>query len=220
MDRRKFLNTSFSALLSSSFLFFPGQAKASYGDIIVGGGMYKNLDTNKIQFLLGYVDLGSYTIKQIPLSFLPHGIALDPNNHNRIFAFEKIGPGACVINLEYFFVEKYLKSLEGNHFYGHGMPNKEGTLTFYTETNIITNKGFIPIRDTKTLQVVDRFPTYGEKPHDCHLIENGNIMAITNAGGSIENLIEQPSVTFVDIKTRKLLEKIQLHKILFCIVCL
>jgi len=44
--------------------------------------MYKNLDTNKIEFLLGYVDLGSYAIKQISLNFLPHGIALDPNNHN------------------------------------------------------------------------------------------------------------------------------------------
>ena len=82
MNRRKFLNASLSTLLSYPLLFFPGQAQASYGDIVVGGGMYKNLDTNKIEFLLGYVDLGSYTIKQISLNFLPHGTALDPNNHN------------------------------------------------------------------------------------------------------------------------------------------
>ena len=35
-------------------------------------------------------------------------------------------------------------------------------------------------------------------------------MAITNAGGSIDDTMEQPSVTFVDIETRKLLEKIEL----------
>ena len=82
MNRRQFLNTSLSTLLSYPLLFIPGQTQASYGDVVVGGGMYKNLDTNKIEFLLGYVDLGSYTTKQITLNFLPHGIALDPNNHN------------------------------------------------------------------------------------------------------------------------------------------
>ena len=100
MNRRKFLNASLSALISYPLLFFPGQAQASYGDIVVGGGMYKNLDTNKIEFLLGYVDLGSYIIKQNPLNFLPHGIALDPKNPNRLFALEKIGSGVCAIFLE------------------------------------------------------------------------------------------------------------------------
>ena len=210
MNRRKFLHTSLSALFSYPLLFIPGKAQASYGDIVVGGGMYKNLDTNKIEFLLGYVDLGSYTTKQISLNFLPHGIALDPNNYNRLFAFEKIGPGACVINMENFSLEQYIPPLKNSYFYGHGMPNKDGSLTFYTETNIITKKGVITIRDTKTLQLVGQFPTYGEKPHDCHLIENGKIMAITNAGGPVDDNIEQPSVTFVDIETRNLLEKIEL----------
>jgi len=210
MHRRSFLQTSISALISSPLFFLPGQAQASYGDIVVGGGMYKNLDTNKIEFLLGYVDLQNYLSKQISLNFLPHGIALDPNNHNRLFAFEKIGPGACVVNVEDFTLEQYIKPLQNSFFYGHGMPNKDGTLTFFTETNIETNKGVIPIRDTKTLQLVDQFPTYGEKPHDCHLIENGTIMAITNAGGAIGSNTDQPSVTFVDIATRQLLEKIEL----------
>jgi len=210
MNRRKFLNASLSALLSYPLLFFPGQVQASYGDIVVGGGMYKNLDTNKIEFLLGYVDLGSYTIKQIPLNFLPHGIALDPNNYKRLFVFEKVGPGACVVNLEDFNLEQYIPPSKDCYFYGHGMPNKDGSLTFQTETNIFTEKGVISIRDTKTLQLVGQFPTYGEKPHDCHLIENGKIMAITNAGGPIDDIMEKPSVTFVDIETRKLLEKIEL----------
>ena len=210
MNRRKFLHTSLSALLSYPLFFLPGEAHASYGDIVVGGGMYKNLNTNKIEFLLGYVNLQSYTTKQISLNFLPHGIALDPNNYNRLFAFEKIGPGACVVNLEDFSLEQYIPPIQGNYFYGHGMPNKEGTLTFSTETNITTNKGTIPIRDTKTLKLVDQFPTYGEKPHDCHLIENGTVMAITNAGGPIGDDTDQPSVTFVDIATRQLLEKIEL----------
>ena len=210
MNRRQFLNTSLSTLLSYPLLFIPGQAQASYGDIVVGGGMYKNLDTNKIEFLLGYVDLGSYTTKQIPLNFLPHGIALDPHNHNRLFAYEKIGPGACVVNLEDLSLEQYIPPAKDCYFYGHGMPNKDGSLTFQTETNIYTKKGVIPIRDTQTLQLVGQFPTFGEKPHDCHLIENGKVMAITNAGGSIDDIMEQPSVTFVDIETRKLLEKIEL----------
>ena len=90
----------------------------------------KNLDTNKIEFLLGYVDLGSYTIKQISLNFLPHGIALDPNNYKRLFVFEKVGPGACVVNLEDFNLEQYIPPSKDCYFYGHGMPNKDGSLTF------------------------------------------------------------------------------------------
>ena len=209
-NRRQFFLGSLSTFILSPFLFISGSAKASYGDIVVGGGMYKDLNTNKINYLLGYVDLGKYTTKQISLNFLPHGIALDPNNSNRLFAFEKIGPGACVVDLENFSLEQYIEPIDGCYFYGHGMPSKDGLVTYQTETDIITKKGYIPIRDTNTLQVLDYFPTYGEKPHDCHLIENGKVMAITNGGSAIGRDEEKPSVTFVEIASRKLLEKIEL----------
>ena len=137
-------------------------------------------------------------------------ISVDPNNSNRLFAFEKIGPGACVVDLENFSLEQYIEPIDGCYFYGHGMPSKDGLVTYQTETDIITKKGYIPIRDTNTLQVLDYFPTYGEKPHDCHLIENGKVMAITNGGSAIGRDEEKPSVTFVEIASRKLLEKIEL----------
>ena len=209
-NRRHFLLAGLSSFITTPFLFVSGSASASYGDIVVGGGMYKDLNTNKIHYLLGYVDLGKYITKQISLNFLPHGIALDPNNSNRLFAFEKIGPGACVVDLENFILEQYIDPLNGCFFYGHGMPSKDGLVTFQTETDTITRKGFIPIRDTKTLKVLDQFPSFGEKPHDCHLIENGKVMAITNGGSVIGSVQEKPSVTFVDISSRKLLEKIEL----------
>ena len=54
------------------------------------------------------------------------------------------------------------------------------------------------------------FPTYGMAPHDCHLVEGGRTLVITNGGGPVDSPF-LPSVTFVDVASRALLEK---HEVL------
>ena len=49
-------------------------------------------------------------------------------------------------------------------------------------------------------------PTYGVAPHDCHLVEGGRTLVVTNGGGPVGSP-DVPSVTFIDVKTRALLEK-------------
>ena len=92
--------------------------------------MYKNLDTNKIEFLLGYVDLGSYTIKQISLNFLPQDQFFQKQTISYGYLDQEQSQGACVVNLEDFDLEQYIPPSKDCYFYGHGMPNKDGSLTF------------------------------------------------------------------------------------------
>jgi len=53
--------------------------------------MYKNLDTNNIKFLLGYVDLQNYLIKQISLNVLHHirGVVLSTDGKSFIITYGK-----------------------------------------------------------------------------------------------------------------------------------
>jgi hypothetical protein len=48
-------------------------------------------------------------------------------------------------------------------------------------------------------------PTFGQAPHDCQLLDDGKTMVIANGGGGIDGGA-LPSVTFVDLASRALLD--------------
>jgi hypothetical protein len=93
-------------------------------------------------------------------------------------------------------------------FYGHGAFSRDGTVLFATENRLETKDGLISVRDAKTFQELAEFPTYGKSPHDCHLIDEGKTLVITNGGGPLEDEAGRPSVTFVETASNKLLERL------------
>jgi hypothetical protein len=95
-------------------------------------------------------------------------------------------------------------------FYGHGAFSRDGALLFATENRLETKTGLVCVRDGKTYAEIGEFPTYGKSPHDCHLIDEGRTLAITNGGGVMGDaaLDAAPSVTFVDARSTKLLERL------------
>jgi hypothetical protein len=94
-------------------------------------------------------------------------------------------------------------------FYGHGAFSPDGKLLYTTETVNGIGTGVIGMRDATTLDYLGEFPTYGENPHDCHLIEGGRILLVTNGGGAL-GTAQRPSVTYVEVASRRLLEKLEL----------
>jgi uncharacterized protein len=93
-------------------------------------------------------------------------------------------------------------------FYGHGVCSVNGQLLYSTETTE-GGSGVIGVRETNGLRYVGDFPTYGEHPHDCHLIENGTVLAVSNGGGTKASG-KAASVCYIDVKTQRLLERVEM----------
>jgi hypothetical protein len=179
----------------------------SDGDLLIGGGAYVDLADGKTQrHVLAGLDWPGRKLSLIATNFLPHGIAIHPRHPLMVAAFEKIGPGCAVFDFRSGEVRQFIRPAAGRWFYGHGAYSVDGTLLFSTETIRATREGRVGVRDATTYKALDDFPTYGENPHDCQLVDDGRVLVITNGGGRAGQG-DQPCVTWVDVKTRKLLRR-------------
>ncbi|MGE3679978.1 MAG: DUF1513 domain-containing protein [Burkholderiales bacterium] len=181
------------------------------GELLLGGGGYIDPKDRVTQrFALACVELSRRSVGLVPTGFLPHGIAVDPLRPERLIAFEKIGPGCCEVDLAGGELVRSIAPTEGRWFYGHGAFSPDGKLLYSTETVNGLERGVIGVRDAATLQYLGEFPTFGENPHDCRLIEGGGVLVVTNGGGALGSDM-RPCVAYVDVTTRRLLEKLELH---------
>jgi hypothetical protein len=174
---------------------------------ILGPGRVVDTRTGARSCVLCLFDLDRGDSRTIDVGFFGHGIAIHPTQPWRAVMFEKKGPGACEIDLRAGRVLRPLSTPTSRAFYGHGAFSRDGQVLFATENELDTRDGLVAVRDASTLREMGRFPTYGKSPHDCHLIDDGRTLAITNGGGTIDE-DAAPSVTFVDVGSEKLQEKV------------
>ncbi len=101
-----------------------------------------------------------------------------------------------------------IPSIEGRHFFGHGVFSPDGKLLYATENDFDNVRGVIGIYDVSGGYTrVGEFDTYGVGPHEILLMPDGMTFAIANGGiethpdyGRAELNIEtmEPSLVFVD----------------------
>jgi uncharacterized protein len=101
-----------------------------------------------------------------------------------------------------------LTSIEGRHFFGHGVYSPDGRLLYATESDFEAAQGVVGIYDaTDGYQRIGEFPTYGTGPHEMLLMPDGVTLVVANGGiethpdyGRSELNIEtmDPSVVFID----------------------
>lgn len=177
------------------------------GDLLIGGGAYADLADGKTsRHALAVLDWPGRKLGLIATHFLPHGIAIHPRSPWLVVAFEKIGPGCAVFDLKAGEVRQFIRPAAGRSFYGHGAFSADGTQLFSTETINANGEGRVGVRDAASYKVLGDFPTFGENPHDCQLVEEGRVLVITNGGGRAGQG-DRPCVTWVDTGTRKLLRR-------------
>lgn len=181
-------------------------------DILIGGGQYIDLDTNQTNYVLALTTPFQQPFGLISTEFFPHGVAIDPNNPTRLIVMEKKGPGCCLIDIESESVLESIAPSKGCWFYGHGTFNSDGSSLFIVETRLDSKQGVLSIRDTKTFEILGELNTHGANPHDCRLVDEGKVLAITNSGleQDTDKDFGQPCVTYLDANTGRLLEKIPL----------
>ncbi|MCB9933181.1 MAG: DUF1513 domain-containing protein [Planctomycetes bacterium] len=147
----------------------------------------------------------------IPMSFFGHGVLPHPLERTRVAIFAKWGPGACEIDLAAKQVTREIQPTAGREFYGHGAWSKDGKLLYGVEAEPRKEgayDGYVVIRDADDMRVLGEFPTFGKAPHDCHILDDGKTLAITNGGGGPDSDVPG-CVTFVDIASEKLLERVE-----------
>jgi uncharacterized protein len=205
-------NAVAEALRAAGHPALPPGPPSRDGDLILGGGSFVDLKDGKTQrFVFARVDLREGRVGLTATGFLPHAIAVDPLDASRVVAFEKIGPGCCELDLASGRVTCGIAPTEDRWFYGHGAFSPDGALLYSTETVNSRESGRIGVRDGRTLAYLGEFPTFGENPHDCHLVEDGRTLLVTNGGGR-RGTPMRPCVTYVDVASRRLIEKVELSE--------
>ncbi len=207
MNRRDFIKTGLGgALLVASvaggYQWWSSSRRSTAW--VLGGGRF--MRNGRVQNLLAMVDPASGKSRYVELDFLPHGVIFDPVDPSRALVFEKIGPGACEINLHTGAVNRLISPVHGQLFYGHGVFSTDGKVFYTTETRIADQVGVMVIRDSRTTEVIGEFPTYGENPHECHLVDQGQTLLVTNGGGAI-GTEKRANISSIDIASRKLIRK-------------
>lgn len=118
-----------------------------------------------------------------------------------------------------------LTSVEGRHFFGHGVFSPDGKLLYATENDFDNAQGVIGIYDVAGgYRRIGEFDTYGVGPHEILLMPDGKTFAIANGGiethpdyGRQELNLRtmEPSLAFVDRTDGHLIGLLKLDADLF-----
>jgi uncharacterized protein len=206
-SRRDFLLAAGAAALGASLGGGCSLRSRARKGMIVGAGRFLTTDTGRMTYVLCVFDLDGTRSRALDMEFFGHGLAFHPQEPQRAVVFEKKGAGACEVDLRAGRVTRAIRTPPHRAFYGHGAFSRDGAVLFATENHLETKNGLIVVRDAKTYQELGEFPTYGQSPHDCHLVDQGKTLVVTNGGGPLAT-DALPSVTFVDAASTKLLEKL------------
>ncbi|TDU25736.1 hypothetical protein DFR24_4181 [Panacagrimonas perspica] len=209
INRRDFLIASI-VLLAGCKRSEPAQKRVEGTDVFLGGGQYREDAEAQTRFVMSVVDVDAAGARRsiTPSRFLPHGIHAHPQQLHRLALFEKKGPGACEYDLGTQQIIRPIPTTKNRYFYGHGAYSADGKVLMSTEADVDSLDGAIGIRDSTSLDYLGAFPSYGKAPHECRLIDDGRTLVVTNGGGELGG--DPPSVTYIDVASQKLLDRVLL----------
>lgn len=160
-------------------------------------------------------------IAQIALPDRGHDITISPEAGRGVVFARQPGTFAVVFDPAGREAPVTLTSIEGRHFFGHGVFSPDGRLLYATESDFEAAKGVIGIYDaTDGYKRIGEFPTYGTGPHEMLLMPDGVTFVIANGGiethpdyGRAELNLDtmDPSVAFVDRRDGHLVGELRLE---------
>lgn len=218
-SRRQFITRGTVAaltIIAGSCIPVSASNKTRMGSVI-GPGKGVDPTTGKTSYFVGIYDLDSGKGKPRVISdidFFGHGVTPHPHHPERAILFEKHGKGCCEVD---FLRTKVLRKIEtdpARQFYGHGAYSPDAKLLYAAETVVGDGsmRGVVTVRDGESFNLLDDFPTYGLAPHDCHLINDGEVLVFSNGGGPIDSN-DLASVTYVGAQDRKLRREVKIADI-------
>ncbi len=142
-----------------------------------------------------------------------HDITFDPVSRRSVVFARQPGTFAVVFDHTGEAEPVTIATVEGRHFYGHGVFSPDGALLYATENDFDNAAGVIGVYDaTDGFRRIGEFATHGVGPHELLLCPDGKTLAIANGGiethpdfgrAKLNIATMQPSLVFVDGATRR-----------------
>ena len=159
-------------------------------------------------------------IANVDLPDRGHDITYSPVVGRAVVFARQPGTFAVVFDPEGRAAPVTLTSVEGRHFFGHGVFSPDGKLLYATENDFDAARGVIGIFDVAGgYQRIGEFDTYGIGPHEILLMPDGQTFVVANGGiethpdyGRAELNLDtmDPSICFIDRRDGTLIGQLKL----------
>ena len=159
-------------------------------------------------------------IANVDLPVRGHDVTYSPQAGRAVVFARRPGTFAVVFDPTGQAAPHTIASVEGRHFFGHGVFSPDGMLLYATENDFENSHGVLGIYDVAGgYKRIGEFQTYGIGPHEVILLPDGKTFAIANGGiethpdyGRAELNLESmdPSLSFVDARDGHLVGQLRL----------
>lgn len=128
-------------------------------------------------------DQAGNLINKLPIPARGHQVIGVPNKPGHALVFAR-RPGNFLIEIDFASgsVVKQINSVQGQHFFGHGVVTADNKHLLTTENDYEKGRGLVVVRDLDTLTQVDKFDSGGIGPHELRLMPDNNTIVIANGG--------------------------------------
>ena len=159
-------------------------------------------------------------IANVDLPVRGHDVTYSPQAGRAVVFARRPGTFAVVFDPTGQAAPHTIASVEGRHFFGHGVFSPDGMLLYASENDFENSRGVLGIYDVAGgYKRIGEFQTYGIGPHEVILLPDGKTFAIANGGiethpdyGRAELNLESmdPSLSFVDARDGHLVGQLRL----------
>lgn len=146
-----------------------------------------------------------------------HDVTFDPVSQRAVVFARRPGTFAVVFDHTERKQPLTIPSIDGRHFFGHGVFSPDGKLLYATENDFENAAGMIGVYDASGgFRRVGEFPTHGMDPHELLLMPDGRTLVIANGGiethpdfgrAKLNLTTMKPSLVFVDRISGDLIEE-------------
>ena len=158
------------------------------------------------------LNIESSELKEHPLPIkFPHSLIQHPQMKNIVAITPRDQSLAVALNIETGATLKLISLENEQKFYGHGFFSADGDRLFLTGYDK-NSKGFLKEYDLNWNEL-GHVETFGRAPHDVKTIQGGKIALVANNGWPGHSSYSErnlSSLVYLDMKSRKLIEKVEL----------
>ncbi len=151
--------------------FYTPRARHAHGDrlLLVGAALGKSHAVAAINMATGAQQL-------TPISFKAHAFVQDPVNTHQVWAFQKWGPKAAVIDMSEGRVIREISARDNRWFFGHGtlLPNTRVVVS--SQASLDTSHGYLVGYDLDRFEVVSVSKVTDGWLHDVKSFADGSVV--------------------------------------------
>ncbi len=178
-NRRKALILIASAV-SGGFLLTQARPRTAYDQTPVFAGACGSREGD---YRMTCFSLDGSRMAQCALPGRGHSVEMRPFSNEAIVFARRPGTFAIVFDTKSGQKIQTLESVQGRHFYGHGVFDFEGHYVYATENDYGNGRGVIGIYEAgDAYRRVGEIPSHGIGPHEIRIHPDGDILIVANGG--------------------------------------